>query len=406
LDAQITAAARALAAGDLLDVLARVALRDDPAALALHGIAMAQLGELARARELLRMAARRFGPREAIAGARCIVAEAEIALAARDLGGGGAALLAARRLLEARGDRTNAVHARCVEIRRWIVLGRVEVAEHALGFVDLEGMPPAIVAVAELLRAELAIRRIDTTAATTAIARATAAAGRTGFAALAAEIAALRMALDRPAARRIVAGEARGVLLAEVEAIHRSAAVVVDGCRRIVREHGRVVSLARRPILFALARTLGEAWPDDVSRERLIRDAFAVKRPNASHRARLRVEVGRLRRALVELATIAASPSGFAMRPRRAVDIVTLAPPIDDQHGAVLALLADGNPWSSSALALALGASQRTTQRALVALEQVGKARARGRGRAQRWVAPPITGFTTVLLLPAPVPVD
>jgi hypothetical protein len=405
MDAQINAAARALAAGNVLEVLDRVALRDDPAALALRGIAMAQLGELPRARELLRLAASRFGSREAVARARCIVAEAEIALAVRDLGGSAAPLVGARRILEARGDRANAVHARCVEIRRSIVLGRVGEAESALASLELHDLPLVTVAVAELLRAEVAVRRIDTAAAAAAIERATAAASRTGFAALQAEITAMRGALLRPAARRIVGDDARGLLLAEVEAIHGSAAVVIDGCRRIVRERRRVVSLARRPILFALARSLGESWPGDVSRELLIRRAFEVTRPNDSHRARLRVEIGRLRRALAGSVTIAATASGFAMRPRRAVDIVTLAPPLDDEHGEVLALLADGNPWSSSALALALGASQRTTQRALVALEQVGRARAFGRGRAQRWVAPPITGFTTVLLLPAPVPV-
>ncbi len=405
MDAQINAAARALAAGNVLDVLDRVALRDDPAALALHGIAMAQLGELDRARELLRSAAARFGPPESVARARCIVADAEIALAMRDLGGSSAALVAARRILEAKGDRVNAVHARCVEIRHAIVLGRVPEADGALASLDLHGMPPAIVAVAELLRAEVAIRRIDTAAATTAIERADAAARRTGFAALGAEVAALRGALQRPAARRIAAGETRALMLAEVEAAHRSTAVVIDGCRRIVREERRVVSLARRPVLFALARMLGESASTEVSRESLIRGAFDVTRPNDSHRVRLRVELARLRRALAELVTIEATPSGFAMRPRRAVEIVVLAPPLDDEHGAVLALLADGNRWSSSALALALGASQRTTQRALVALERVGRARAFGRGRAQRWVAPPIGGFTTVLLLPAPVPV-
>ena len=105
MDSLITAAARALAAGDPLGALKRVALRDDAPALALRGIAMAQLGDLARAKALLRRAARAFGPKEAVARARCVVAEAEIALVSRDLGWPAKALDAARATLEAHGDR-------------------------------------------------------------------------------------------------------------------------------------------------------------------------------------------------------------------------------------------------------------------------------------------------------------
>src|SRR6187200_2249742 len=135
MDSLITAAARALAAGDPLGALKRIALRDDPPALALRGIAMAQLGDFARARVLLRRAARAFGPREIVARARCVVAEAEVALASRDLGWPARALEAARTTLEAHGDRVNAAHARQVEIRRLVLIGRIEAAERLLAGV-------------------------------------------------------------------------------------------------------------------------------------------------------------------------------------------------------------------------------------------------------------------------------
>ena len=136
MDSLITAAARALAAGDPLGALKRVALRDDAPALALRGIAMAQLGDLARAKALLRRAARAFGPKEAVARARCVVAEAEIALVSRDLGWPAKALDAARATLEAHGDRVNAAHARYLEVRRLLLIGRLDEAEHALAELD------------------------------------------------------------------------------------------------------------------------------------------------------------------------------------------------------------------------------------------------------------------------------
>ncbi len=413
MDSQITAAARALATGDVLAALDQVALRDDPSALALRGIAMARLGELSLARELLRRAARGFGPREPLARARCVVAQAEIGLAARELGETPTALVAARRTLEARGDRVNALHARGLEIRRLLLLGRVDEAATALDAIALTGAPPPLVAVVHLLRADVALRRVRCAAADAALSVATEAARRSGLAPLLAEIAAARAALERPAARRIIDGTAVPVRLAEIEALHRSNAVLVDACRRVVRRGDTTASLVRRPVLFALARALGEAWPAEVPRAVLLARAFGVTRPNDSHRARLRVELGRLRRALGELAEIRATERGYVLQ-TSAPRVVALAPPVlgdgggdtDDGGGSVLALLADGCAWSSSALALALGSSQRTTQRTLVALERAGHIRAIGRARAQRWVAPPSIGFTTVLLLPAPVPVD
>jgi DNA-binding transcriptional ArsR family regulator len=165
-----------------------------------------------------------------------------------------------------------------------------------------------------------------------------------------------------------------------------------------------VVSLASRPVLFALARALAEAWPADVPRDTLIARAFRGKHADESHRARLRVEVGRLRRMLRTLADVSATKRGFALMPRGAREVVVLARPVEEQHAAVLAFLADGESWSSSALALALGASQRTVQRSLDELAEAGKVQSFGRGRARRWMTPPVGGFTTTLLLPAPLP--
>jgi hypothetical protein len=404
MDSLITAAAQALAAGDPLGALNRVALRDDPPALALRGIAMAQLGDLVRAKNLLRRAARAFGPREAIARARCIVAEAEIALASRDLGWPARALGAARTTLEEHGDRANAAYARHLEVRRLLLIGRLDEAEHALAALDPAPFPPASRTAHELVVAGIAMRRLRTKAARAALARAERAAGQARIPALTAEVESASRVLNTPAARLIASGEERLLRLEEVEALLASRALIVDACRRVVRDARTVVSLARRPVLFALARTLGEAWPGDVPRDILVARAFGAKNADESFRARLRVEVGRLRAALRKLAGPAATKRGFALAPRRAREVVVLAPPVEGEHAAVLAFLADGESWSSSALALALGASQRTVQRALDSLAAAGKVRSFGRGRARRWMTPPVPGFTTTLLLPAPLP--
>lgn len=403
-DPLITAAARALAAGDPLGALNRVALRDDAPALALRGIAMAQLGDLVRAKALVRRAARAFGPKEAAARARCVVAEAEIALASRDLGWPAKALDAARATLEAHGDRLNAAYARYLEARRLLLVGRLAEAEGTLAALDPAPFPPASRAAHELVVAGIAIRRLQTRTARAALARAERAARRAAIPALTAEVESASLVLNTPAARLIARGEERLLLLEEVEALLASGALVVDACRHVVRNASRVVSLARRPVLFALARALGEAWPGDVPRGTLLARAFGARLVNESHRARLRVEVGRLRTVLRTLAGVSATTRGFALVPRGAREVVVLARPVEEEHATVLALLADGEAWSSSALALALGASQRTVQRALDPLAAAGKVQSFGRGRARRWMTPPVPGFTTALLLPVPLP--
>jgi hypothetical protein len=404
MDSLIAAAARALAVGDPLGALKRVGLREDPPALALRGIAMAQLGEHPRARELLRRAARGFGAHEELSRARCVVAEAEVALAMRDLRGSPRTLAAAAAALEARADRPNALQARLIAVRRLLLLGRLEEAQSALAGLDARGLPPLLQAVAELAAAEVALRSLRTAPARAALGRAVEAAERAGVPALLAEVAEARAALDRPAARRIFAGREQPRRLDEVEALLASDALVVDACRRGLRADTTWLPMARRPVLFALARALAEAWPGDVDRHALIERAFRARRPDETHRARLRVEIGRLRALAAPLARIEASARGFALAPRTERSVVVLVPPIDGDQASLLALLADGAPWSTSALALALGASQRTIQRALVELEAAARVRSIGRARARRWLSPPLAGFTTILLLPAALP--
>ncbi|MGJ7558064.1 helix-turn-helix domain-containing protein [Variovorax sp. RB3P1] len=406
MDSLIAASARALAAGDALGALKRVALRDDPPALALRGIAMAQLGEHPRARALLRRAASGFGAHEELARARCVVAEAEVALAMRDLGGSPRALAAAAHALEARADHANALQARLIAARRLLLLGRLDEASAALAMLDARGLPPALAAVAELSAAELALRSLHIDTARTALARAHDAAERARVPALLAEVAEARAAFERPAARRLADGGEQALRLDEVAALLASEALVVDACRRGVGAGGAWQPLARRPVLFALARVLAAAWPGDVDRETLIADAFRTRRPDETHRARLRVEIGRLRALLKAMARIEATPRGFVLKPQAERAVVLLAPPIDGEQAALVALLSDGAAWSTSALALALGASQRTVQRALAELEAEGRVRAIGQARSRRWLAPPLAGFTTILLLPAALPIE
>jgi DNA-binding transcriptional ArsR family regulator len=406
MDSLITAAARALAAGDPIGALKRVALRDDPPALALRGIAMAQLGDLVRAKTLLRSAARAFGANEAVARARCVVAEAEIALASRDLRWPAKRLDAARATLDQHGDRINAAHARHLEVRRFVLIGRIDEAEHMLAELDPASLSPALRTTHELALAGIAMRRLRAKAARSALDRAAGAAQEAGIPALTAEVESASLVLSTAAARLIASGEERVLLLEEVEALLASNVFVVDACRHVVRDQNTVVSLATRPVLFALARALGEAWPEDVPRDVLLARAFGAKFVDESHRARLRVEIGRLRTMVRSMARLSATKRGFVLTPHGARDVVVLTLPVEDEHAAALALLADGESWSSSALAMALGTSQRTVQRSLDSLAAAGKVQAFGRGRARRWTTPPVSGFTTTLLLPAPLPID
>ncbi len=404
MDSLITAAARALAVGDPLAALKWVALRDDAPALALRGIAMAQLGDFARARELLRRAAHAFGPREPMARARCVVAEAEIALVSRDLGWHVQALGAARATLEAHGDSANAAHAGYLQARRLLLIGKLDEAERTLGELNADALPAASRAGYGLVAAGIAMRRIHTKAARTALDQATRAAREAGISSLLAEVARASLALEAPAARLIGRDGERLLRLEEVETLLASDTLVVDACRNVVRSGLTMVALASRPVLFALVRALAEAWPGDVSRETLLVRAFRARQADHSHRARLRVEIGRLREIIEPLSGLNATKRGFMLEPHGAKAVVVMAPPVEGDRAEVLALLADGEAWSSSALALALDVSPRTVQRALEVLAVAGNAETFGRGRACRWIAPKVPGFPTGLLLPAPLP--
>ena len=404
MDSLIAASARALATGDALGALKHVALRDDPPALALRGIAMAQLGELARARELLRRAARAFGSHEILARARCVVAQAEVALALRDLAGSPRPLAAAAAVLEARADHANATQARLIAVRRLVLLGRLDEAALALAALQARRATPALAAVIELTAAELALRSVHTVEARDALARARAAADRAGIPVLAVEVAQAMEVLERPAARRVGNTGEQTLRFDEVAALLASDALVVDGCRRGLQVGVDWRPLARRPILFALANMLAVAWPADVDRDSIIQSVFRTRRPDETHRARLRVEIGRLRALVAPLAHVEATARGFVIRPQGERAVVVLAPPIEGEQAALLALLSDGAAWSTSALSLALGDSQRTVQRALAELEASGRVRAIGHARSRRWVAPPLAEFTTILLLRAGLP--
>jgi hypothetical protein len=273
-----------------------------------------------------------------------------------------------------------------------------------LAKADVVTLHPASRAAHELVLAGIAIRRLKMKAAHAALGRADHAARAAHIPALIAEVEAAAVAMKTPAARVIARGRERVLLLDEVEALFASGALVVDACRHVVRDAGTVVSLAKRPVLFALARALGEAWPEDADRATLVTRAFRAKQADESHRARLRVEIGRLRKALPALGDISATERGFALTPRKAREVVVLAPPVDEANADVLAFLYDGEAWSSSALAVALGASARTVQRALDELALAGRVQPLGQGRARRWMTPPAVGFPTSLLLPGPLP--
>lgn len=395
------AAARALRSGDPLGALKHIALRDDGPALALRGIAMAQLGDFSKARLLLRRAARKFGPHESVERARCATAEAEVALASRDLSWPTRGLEEARRTFESSSDTHNRLYAALLQIRRLLLLGRVAEATMAYDTLDLRAAPAMLRARGELVAFELSLRKGHAAPARAAVLRARTAAKRAALIALSAEVDRAEHTLNLPVARLVSGAQKQALTLAEVEVLLTSQCLIVDACRRSARLQHQETRLARRPVLFALLRHLAEAWPGHSSRDSLCQSVFGVRRMNDSHRARLRVEVGRLRKALRPFAEVHPTQDGFALAPD-AERVVILAPPIEGPGGGVLALLAEGDPWSASAIALVLGTSPRTTQRTLGMLERAGQIRSVGSGRTRRWVAPPLSGFATTLLLPDP----
>lgn len=392
-------AARALDAGDVLEALKRVALRTDAPALALRGVALARLGKFERARELLRTAAHAFASSSPLRKARCLLADAEVALACRDLRGVEDALASAATTLAAHGDAANALHAECLRARSLLLRGLTGEAEAVLAKLALSGAPAMLRAEVALSWAELYLRVPNVRSARSAIARAESAAKQSQIPALRHEVALAKARLSAPAAR-IQGGEIQ--TLAQLEALlGKSQTLLVDARDHAVRSSRTRLSLARRPVLFSLVRTLAAAWPNGATRAELILHAFSVAHPNQSHRARLRVEIARLRRALRAFATVSATPDGFRLDAPTAKQVVVLTHLVEDEHSAVLLLLADGQGWSSSALAMALGSSQRSVQRALLTLEQGSKIVGRGKARSKRWLLAPNGEFATRMLLPS-----
>jgi hypothetical protein len=398
MDPDLETAAQHLARFDALGALRLVARREDPQALALRGVAMAQLGEDRSAQKLLVQAERAVAQTDPPMRARILAARGEVALGSRDLTLAGRLLEAAENALE--GDRVNRTYVRFLRVRRLLLLGRVEDAR-GLAATDLRGAPPRLRVLAELLRADIAARRMRILEAEAAIARARRASRAAKLPLLAAQVERFAADFAAPVARILCDRTFALATLAEVAALARSPGLVVDACRREVRRGSFTVSLATRPVLFALAEALGEAAPAAASRGLLLERAFGARRSNDSLRARLRVEIGRLRRAIEPTAiAIESSGDGFRMSgDGEAMHVVVILPPADGEASLVLALLRDGEAWSSSALAAATGLGQRAVQRALAELKDAGKVDADSAGRSRRWVARPPEGFATTLLL-------
>ena len=326
----------------------------------------------------------------------------------RDLGWPAKALDAARATLEAHGDRANAAHAGNLEARRLLLLGRLDDAGRTLAAIDVRGLPPALIAGHELVAAGIAIRRLKTKPARAALAAGRGRGPGSGY----------------PGAHRGGGGSGPGPrhdggkgdrrrrgtpapVSARWRRFSRPGVLVVDACRNVVREAGTLVSLATRPVLFALARALAEAWPDDVPRSTLLARAFGAKHADELHRARLRVEVGRLRAELRPLAEGDARRSrasclrhrtgarSWCWRRRSTRSMRRCSP------SSPTASRGRARRWRSRS-----GASPRTVQRALGELAATGKVQWFGRGRARRWMTLPVPGFPTALLLPGPLPGD
>ncbi|HEY6880019.1 MAG TPA: helix-turn-helix domain-containing protein [Polyangiales bacterium] len=401
----LLAAAEALAHGDPLRALGHVALRDDARALALRATALAQLGEHADAKRLFQRALTEMPRSDALARARCELALAELALATRELPRVDAMLARAVSVLDRHHDTRNAAYARMLRARHALARGFVERAQRELDGIDSATTGPVLVALIALTRTEIALRQMQPEHARRALVVAGSAALRAQVPALLAEVDACRRAILRPCARRLHRGSVVPLSLVEVRALFDGPHLIVDACRRVVLQGDVIVRYATRPVLFALLRRLAEAAPGAVDREQLIRVGFGMQRSNDALRARLRVAMGRLRKQLEKLASLHATEHGFALVPR-AAEVHVLLPPHEDEASSLLALVSDGEAWSTSALALALGGSQRSIQRALSVLEREGRVKSLGRGKNRRWLAPPMLDFATHMLLPAASPRD
>jgi hypothetical protein len=389
-------AGRALGRGDPLRALGLVGRTDSALALTVRGVAYAQLGDLELAREsLLRAVSLSDEPRTR---ARARAALVEIALSTGDPAAAARAAKASAEELDAIGDERNAAMQRLVLARAEVLLGRLGEARRVVEQVLSTDVAPDVRAVASLAEAEIAIRALAATEAREALARARLALEHAPHPLLARELLAIERELSLPVARTWRAGVSRSADLFTIEGVSRGEVLLVDACRRVVVAGRATIPLGRRPILFALLHALARVWPESVPRDVLIFHAFQARRVNASHRARLRVEIGRLRRVLDGLAAEpTATRAGYALSSER--DVVTLLPPSDDEAARVALLLGDGASWSAQGLAEHAGISKRTAQRALGALVESGAAFRMRQGKSFRYTRPGAPIASRMLLL-------
>lgn len=387
-------AAFALARGEALRALGMIGREKGAACSLLRGIAYAQLGDLELARETLELV--RTASRDPLLGARASAALAEVAITRGDAA---EALRSAERAaasLEQLGDTRNAAMQRLVVARAEVLLGRSTAARDTVSGVVATSLPEDVRAVAQLALAEIAVRELAPSRATRAIAAVRDVLDRVPNELLARAVTSLEAELSRPIARLDEAGALKDVDAFGIEAAFQRA-VVVDACRRLVASGRATVPLARRPILFALLLPLARAFPGDVPRDELAKRAFEAKRLNDSHRSRLRVEVGRLRKELEGLVSLTATPSGYALSSER--PIVVLLPPSDDHDANVALLLGDGAAWTAQAIAEHAGISKRTAQRALSSLVEAGRAAKLGSGRNVQYASASAPIASRLLLL-------
>jgi hypothetical protein len=375
-------AARALAAGEPLVALGAVGRVESALGLTLRGIAYAQLGDLDLARTSLERGLAQAEDASTVARIRAALVEVALGTGDPALAARGARTGADE--LDRLGDDRNAAMQRLVLARAEILLGHLDEARRAIDGVLRGALPPDVRAVAWLARAELGVRTVAASDARAALSRARRALARAPHPLLEREIAACDDELTRPVARLQRSGALREADLFEVERASGGALLLVDACRRLAVSAGITVSLARRPVPFALLLVLARAFPASVPRDELALRAFDVRRVNASHRARLRVEMGRLRKLLHGLgAAPVATADGYALTSAR--DVAVLLALSDDDAARVALLLGDGATWSAQRVAEHAGISKRTAQRALGALVARGVAVRFGRGRTVRY---------------------
>lgn len=393
---ELVSAARALASGDGIGALSLVGRASGPVALALRGIAYAQLGDLELARDALERAlATTDEPRLA---ARARAALVEIAFAEGDPAQAARAARTSADELARLGDDRNAAMQRLVAARAEVLLGRLGEARRVVGDVLASRLPPDVRAIASLAEAEIATRALAATDATAALARARTALEGAPNPLLSRELAAREAELSSSVARIEQAGAARDADLFAIEEAGRGDLFLVDACRRIAIAGRARVPLAKRPVLFMLLVDLARAAPASVSRDALAAHAFEARKINESHRGRLRVEIGRLRKVLEGLgAEPVATPDGYSLHSRRPVAL--LVPRDEDDASRVAILLGDGASWSAQQIAESAGISKRTAQRALSELVDSGRALRTGGGRNVRYTRPGAPIASRMLLL-------